>query len=213
VRLVKAALVIGGGPKWPDGDKLKRAGVTRLYYEANNPEVDAAFMQQLRDWGYEAGVMRDPNWNNYTDTPEQFVAKVNDDISRLAPKKPDGSRPPLAVMLDIERHDSDYVTRALREFDRTNSGRNYVWTMEYHQAGWFSSELVDHVNGDPQCRLVPQLYYGDMGQVIDSHAAARDLASVGVHDDRVCFFYNLRYPPLPIDWDGCLYLENWTQLP
>jgi hypothetical protein len=212
--VVKAALVLKGGAKWPDGEKLARAGVTRLYYEANDPQIDAAFMQQLRDWGYEAGVMRDPVWNNYSDSPEQFIAKVNDDIDRLAPKKPDGSRPQLAVMLDIECHDSDYVYRALREFDRTNAGRNYVWTMEYHQAGWFSSELVNHINADAQLRILPQLYYGDMSNCVDSHAAARDLYQphAGVNDDRICFFYSLRVP-IPHDWDGCLYLENWTQLP
>jgi hypothetical protein len=212
VRLVKACLVCGGGPKWPDGQKLARAGVTRLYYEANNPEIDAAFMQQLRDWGYEAGVMRDPVWNNYTDSPEQFIAKVNDDIDRLAPKNPDGSRPQLAVMLDIEKHDADYVYRALKEFDRTNTGRNYVWTMEYHQAGWFSPELVDHINADAQCRVVPQLYYGDMSNCVDSHASARDMYAVRVNDNRLAFFYSLRVP-IPHDWDGVLYLESWEQLP
>jgi hypothetical protein len=211
---VKAALVLKGGAKWPDGEKLARAGVTRLYYEANDPQIDAAFMQQLRDWGYEAGVMRDPVWSNYNDTPEQWIAKVNADIARLAPKNPStGKRPPLSVMLDIERHDSDYVYRALREFDRTNPGRNYIWTMEYHQAGWFSQEIVNHVNADPQCRVLPQLYYGDMSNCVDSHAAARDLYTPhgGINDDRICFFYSLRVP-IPHDWDGCLYLENWEQL-
>jgi hypothetical protein len=212
---VKAALVLKGGAKWPDGQKLARAGVTRLYYEANDPQVDAAFMRQLRDWGYEVGVMRDPVWSNYNQSPEQWIATVNADIARLAPKNPSsGKRPQLAVMLDIERHDSDYVYRALCEFDRTQPGRNYIWTMEYHQAGWFSQQMVDHINADAQCRLLPQLYYGDMSNCVDSHAAARDLATPhgGIRDDRIGFFYSLRVP-IPHDWDGCLYLENWSQLP
>jgi len=211
---MKAALVLKGGAKWPDGNKLARQGVTRLYYEANDPQVDAAFMAQLRSWGYEAGMMRDPGWNNYNVTPEDWIEMVNADITRLAPKGADGKRPQLAVMLDIERHDEDWVYRALKEFDRTNSGRNYVWTMEYHQAGWFSQRLVDHINNDPQCVAMPQLYYGDMSNCVDSHASARDMATPhgGINDARLAFFYSLRVP-IPHDWSGALYLENWSLLP
>ena len=197
----------------PDGEKLKRAGVTRLYYEANNPEIDAPFMAQLRTWGYEVGVMRDPVWQNYSDTPEQFIDKVNADVARFAPKRPNGTRPQLAVMLDIERHDEDWVFRALSKFRETQPGRNVIWTLEYHQAGWFSERLVNLINGYPQLRVLPQLYYGSMETVVDSHAAARDLAQPhgGVNDDRLGFFYSLR-SAVPHDWDGCLYLESWNQL-
>jgi hypothetical protein len=209
--MVKSVLVTGGGPKWPNGDKLKGAGLKRLYYEANNPELDAAFFQQLRDWGYEVGVMRDPVWNDYSSTPEQFIAQVNGDIARFAPKKPNGTRPQLAVMLDIERHDPDYVVRALQEFKRTQPGRNVCWTLEFHQAGWFSDELVRLVNTyGNQLKVLPQLYLGSMDAVVDSHAAARDMARV--NDERLAFFYSCRVP-LPIGWDGCAYLESWAQLP
>ena len=211
---MKAALVCGGGPKWPDGAKLKRARVTRLYYEANNPEVDAAFMAQLRAWGYEVGVMRDPVWSNYNDDPQTFIAKVNADIARLAPKPPNKPRPQIAVMLDIERHDEAYVYNSLVEFRRTQPGRNVIWTLEYHQAGWFSDRLVKLVNDYPQLRVVPQCYYGSMDDAVDTQAAARDLYTShgGVNDNRIAFFYTLR-KPLPLEWDGCLYLEGWQQLP
>jgi hypothetical protein len=218
---LKAALVIGGGPKWPDGEKLKRARVTRLYYEGSNLVIDAAFAKQIRDWGYEMGLMQDPIWDNYNLTPEDWINKrVNPNIARLAPKGPDGKRPQLAVMLDIERHDEAWVRQALTEFRRTNPGRNVIWTMEYHQGGWFSPDLVSLINGYPQLRVLPQLYYGDMSNCIDSHAAARDLYTLGgavtqeagIQDNRLGFFYSLRVP-IPHDWDGCLYLENWTQLP
>jgi hypothetical protein len=209
---MKAALILKGGPAIPNGDKLTRAGVKRCYFEANNPDVNAKFMQQMRGWGYEVGVMRDPVWNNYNDTPQQFIARVNADIDRLAPKRPDGRRPQLAVMLDIERHDPAYVLAALSAFRDSQPGRNVVWTMEYHQAGWFTPDLIDYINGYPQCKAVPQLYYGDMSNTVDSHASARDMAAAGVADARLCFFYSLRVPA-PHDWDGVLYLENWTQLP
>jgi hypothetical protein len=139
---------------------------------------------------------------------------VNPQIDRLAPKGPDGKRPQLAVMLDIERHDEAYVRRALVEFKRMQPGRNVVWTMEYHQGGWFSKDLVDLVNGYPQLRVVPQCYYGSMDQAVDAHAAARDLYTPhgGINDNRICFFYTLRVP-LPLEWDGILYVENWAQLP
>jgi hypothetical protein len=219
---LKAALVIQGGPKWPDGEKLKRVGVSRLYYEASNPVLDAGFAQQIRDWNFEIGVMVDPVWDSYSLSPEDWInQRVNVHIRRLAPKNPStGKRPQLAALLDIERHDEAWVRRALTEFKSTNPGRNCGWTMEYHQGGWFSPDLVGLINGYPQCKAIPQLYYGSMENVIDSHAAARDLftlggavtAEAGIQDNRICFFYSLR-ETLPHDWDGVLYVESFTQLP
>ena len=210
--MVKAALVCAGGPKWPDGEKLGRAGVSRLYYEAKDPQIDPPFFNQLRKWGYEVGIMRDPSWAS--ETPEMFIAKVNADIALFAPKGPEGKRPQLAVMLDIERHDEEFVRKSLLEFQRTNPGRNVIWTLEYHQGGWFSQALVDLINAYPQLRVLPQCYYGDMNTAVDTHAAARDLYQPhgGVNDNRICFFYTCRVP-IPLDWDGCLFLENWGQLP
>ena len=210
---MKAALILKGGPAVPDGGKLKRHGITRCYYEANDPQISEQFFNDLRSWGFEAAIMRDPVWSNYNDTPQQFVAKVSADINRLTPLRA-GKRAPLAVMLDIERHDEAYVFDALSEFKRVWPGKNVAWTLEYHQGGWFSQRLVELINGYSQCRVLPQLYYGDMSNVVDSHAAARDLAQPhgGVNDDRVGFFYSLR-APIPVDWDGVLYLENWTLLP
>jgi hypothetical protein len=209
---LKAALICGGGPKWPDGEKLKRAGVQRLYYEANNPQIDAPFFNQLRQWGYEVGSMRDPSWDGYRDTPTQFIAKVNGDIARFAPKNAQGRRPQLAIMLDIERHDPAYVLACLEAFRDTQPGRNVIWTCEYHQAGWFPPDLIDAINGYPQLRVLPQCYWGSMEGVVSDAAALRDLTSVGVHDGQVCFFYSCR-EAIPHDWNGALYVENFAQLP
>src|SRR5262245_56008924 len=154
---LKAALILKGNAKIPDGEKLKRAGVKRCYYEARDPAIDARFFNDLRSWGFEAGVMWAPNW--YGDpNPAQFIARVNSDIDRFAPKRPDGSRPPLSAMLDLEMHSESYVYDSLSMFNEKHPGRNLCWTCEFHQAGWFSKRLVDFINGDPQTKIAPQCY-------------------------------------------------------
>lgn len=211
---MKAVLILKGNAKIPDGEKLKRAGVKRCYYEAIDPQVDSAFFRDLRSWGFEAGVMWVPNW--YGDpSPTQFIAQVNQDIDRLAPRNPQtGKRPPLSAMLDIEVHSESYVYDSLTLFNTVHPGRNLCWTCEFHQAGWFSKRLVDFINGDAQTKVAPQCYYGDMNHAVSDHAAARDLYTPhgGINDSRICFFYTLRVP-LPLEWDGILYLESWSQLP
>lgn len=202
---VKAALDLDR--QTPDGQKYKDMGVKRLYYEATNPLCTPGFLAMLEKSGFETGVMRDPVWEKYSESPEQFVARVNSDVASLQ-----GSDKKLSVMLDIERHDEAWVFRALTEFKRTNPGRNVAWTCEYNQYGWFSKRLIDLINSYPQCRILPQLYNGAMSYNVDSHYEARNALKVGIGDSRTCFMYGMRWR-CPDGWDGCLYVENRQQLP
>ena len=71
-----------------------------------------------------------------------------------------------------------------------------------------TDELIELINAYPQLVVVPQCYLGDMSAV-DSAAALRDLLSVGIVKERVAFFYSTRVP-IPADFDGVLYVENWS---
>ena len=115
--MVNSALVLKGQAKWPDGDKLKRHGIKRLFYEAIDPVLFPPFFKQLRDWGYAAGVMFDPIWRDYTDTPAEWIEHVNARVAELTPVDPaTKKRPPMPVMLDIERHDPHWIVDTLEEF-------------------------------------------------------------------------------------------------
>src|SRR5436190_13127667 len=210
--MIKSALVLKGQGRVPDGDKARRYGIRRLYYEAIDTEMSARYLAEVRSWGFLPGVMWDPSWTNYSDSPEVWIQKLNKQYEVLAPRGPDGRRPGVSVMLDIERHDPNYVYRALTEFRRTRPGCNVVWTVEYHQAGWFTDELVSLINDYRQLVVVPQCYYGDMVNYISDAAALRDQTNRGVSNQRVAFFYSTRVP-VPYSWDGVLYLENWALLP
>ncbi len=191
----------------PDGGAYRSLGCKRIYKEATNPLATPEFMQMLEQSGFESGVMRDPRWEEYSEQPELFIRRVNADVARLQ-----GPDKKLSVMLDIERHDEQFVFRALSEFKRTNPGRNCAWTFEYNQYGWFSDRLVGLINSWPQLKLLPQLYDGDMNYNVDSHYEARLSRKKGILDVRFGCMYGCRWR-IPDGWDGCLYVENRQQLP
>src|SRR5437660_6408053 len=59
------AFVNPGGPQVPDLAKAKRYGITRLYWQANDPQVSAGLLLAIRDRGMEVGIMRDPSWDTF----------------------------------------------------------------------------------------------------------------------------------------------------
>jgi hypothetical protein len=209
-----------GGPKWPDGTKLKAHGVTRLYYEARDPQFTADVAKTLRGLGYEVGLDYDPSWDGWP-PPEAAVQKVLKHLVRLGSLKAntDGSLTPLApmpVMLDMEHHDPVYAEAFLREFRRLQPGRNIVWTLESMQAGWFDDSLVELLNEYAQLRVAPQFYGGDMTPFAGDQAF-KDLIVHGVNAARLVGFYGLRDQheaplPIPLWWDGILYVEHMSQL-
>lgn len=217
---MKAALILLGGPQIPDGTKLKAHGITRLYYEARDPQFTASVAKTLRGYSYEVGIDYDPGWDSWP-TPEAAVQKVLAHLIRLGSLKrnTDGtysSLAPMPVMLDMEHHDPVWAEAFLREFRRLQPGRNIVWTLESMQAGWFDQSLVDFVNDYAQLRLAPQFYGGDMTPFAGDQAF-KDLILYGVSASRLVGFYGLRDQfetpiPIPLWWDGILYVENMQQL-
>jgi hypothetical protein len=217
---LNAALVLLGGPKWPDGAKLKAHGIRRLYYEARDTQVDTAFFKQLRTWGYEAGIDYDPSWDGWP-APVKAVDKVIGHLIKFGALKrnADGSLSnlaPMPVMLDMEHHDPVYAEAFLREFRDRQPGRNIVWTLESMQAGWFEPSLVALINDYAQLRVAPQFYEGDMTPMA-ADQSFKDLIVYGVSPTRLVGFYGLRDQyeqpiAIPTWWDGILYVERLSQL-
>lgn len=210
---MRAAYVLAGGPKWPDGGKLSRTPdgpVTRLYYEARDWQVDLSFATDLRKLGYEVGTGYDPKWTNYAYSPEKYAALIVEARKRV------GGGP---LLPDVELHDPWFVYALMKELHRLLPGVNICWTLESFQGGWVDDlrDLIDFINDTPQCRVAPQYYSGGMAPFAPD-TATRDLIRAGLSLDRLVGFYPLRDQgwnrlPVPSYWDGILYLERWDLLP
>jgi hypothetical protein len=207
---MRAALVLMGGPQWPNGPKLKAHSITRLYYEARDPQINAEFFKTLRGLNYEVGIDYDPGWDGYP-TAANAAARIVYHLKRLG-----GIGAQMAVMLDMEHHDPAYAEAILREFRALQPGRNIIWTLESFQAGWFQPSLVALINEYAQLRVAPQFYGGNMTPFAGDQAF-KDLILHGVSVSRLVGFYGLRdqyeHPVrIPEWWDGILYVENFEQL-
>src|SRR5205814_6299852 len=106
-RMSHYAFVNPGGPKVPDLAKAKRNGITRLYWQANDPQISTGLLLAIRERGYEVGIMRDPSWDNFDAT--DLAHALNDDLLRLGA---DNSQ--CAVLADIEYHNVIYLALFLK---------------------------------------------------------------------------------------------------
>lgn len=200
---MKAALVLRGGPRFPQWDKLKRYGVTRIYWEAGDPQLDAKLLDDVRSRPcdanpavkYEVGLMRDPSWGG--NDPRDLAETINDDLVRLG-----SSAKQCAVMADIEYHDPGYIVQFLGEYRALRPTRPLSWTLEPNQSGWFSQELVWKINADPNLVVSPQLYYGNMAPAVES-LVALNAAQAGIAETRIRCFYGLNN--CLAAYDGFLY--------
>lgn len=199
---MKAALVLRGGPLVPDLAKAKRYGVTRLYWEADDPQITAKLLDDVRAKGFEIGLMRDPSW--HADNPQQLAKKLSDDLIRFASPSFFPNPKQCAVQADIEYHSAQYVIDFITEWRKLRSARETAWTMEPNQGGWFTPELVDRLNRDQNMMVLPQLYYGDMSPAVESLMTI-DIERRGVNPDRIRCYYGLRNRQIADAWDGALF--------
>lgn len=189
---MKGALILRGGPRFPNQIKARNLGVTRFYWEAEDPALDKALFTDMRGAGWQVGIMRDPHWHN--DSPETLAKKLNDDLVRLGTENLQCS-----VQADIEYHDNDYVLAFLKAWRAIRPMRATEWTMEPFQGGWFRKDLVAAINADPNLLVIPQGYYGNMTRAnIDQIKC--DILVRGVNCARVKAYY----ADLPGNgfWDG-----------
>lgn len=107
------------------------------------------------------------------------------------------SRP--KVQLNNERHERPVILSMLERWRQLRPKQDTSWTMEGMQGGWMTEEFVKRVLAC-KVRLAPQCFNGEMTQVWDSLANARDLTRRGFPDALVSPYYDAKH--LPQYWAG-----------
>lgn len=192
---MKAALVLRGGAKVPSLVRATNLGITRLYWEAEDPQLDGPLLAAVRAKGFQVGIMRDPHWHD--DSPAVLASKLSSDLVRLGT-----TNKQCAVIADIEVHSPRYVLDFIHAWRVVRPTRETSWTLEGFQGGWFSPELVNAINADVNIMVIPQAYTGNMTpQDLDQVRA--DTLVRGIN----CARYRAFYPRLPGNgyWDGIAY--------
>jgi hypothetical protein len=185
------AFVNPGGPLVPDLAKAKTYGITRLYWEARDPQITPGMLQAVRDRGIETGIMRDPSWDNLG--PTDLAHQLSLDLVRLGLTD---SRS--AVLADIETHSPAYIMAFLHEWRQLRPKRITGWTLEPLQGGWFTPELVTALR-TANVVIYPQTYLGNMSPVSPDLARC-DLIERNPGRGMVSAVYSAR--DIPTHWDG-----------
>ena len=194
------AFVNPGGPRVPDFGKARRYGITRLYWQANDPQIDGDLLGLFRTEGFEVGILRDPSWDNLGAL--DLARQLDADLVRL--KSGDKQ---CAVLADIEYHDPNYITAFLKEWRTLRPRRTTGWTLEPLQGGWMASDFVMAVM-DSGVALHPQAYLGNMSPV-DPDLVRSDLVERDFARSRVAPVYDAAH--IPTHWDGIAF--RFDQLP
>ena len=218
---MNAALVRPGLTKWPPYAPLQTYGIRRLYYDLRDPQVDQAFLDELRadpkrNLTEGVGIQYTPTWDN-DPAPEVVAKNISDALVRLAsPSYYTNGKPPVqcAVLFDAESKDMAYVLACIVAFRKLRSSRELVWTLEGHQGEILKAnpDLVAKLNSDPNITgVIPQSYDEN---VIDweTSAMTRDVDNAGVTPAKVFPFIGLRQRTPRPWWEGILYVEAWEQL-
>ena len=198
---MKAAWVRPGHPRIPDGGKMSRWGIDTLFYDATDPQVDAAFFKELRDLHIKVGLTRDPGWTNATAV--DLARQMDADLVRVG-----AANLQCYMIADIEalwRRGAQYVIDWLTEWRTLRPTRMTLWTTEPNQGGVISDALVAKINTDPNLIVVPQLYYAGMVDAVESRVVL-DLAGRKIRPDRIYPYYDAE--DMPGAWDGIIFDFN-----
>ena len=185
------AFVNPGGPQVPDLAKAKRYGITRLYWEARDPQISAGLLLAIRERGFEVGIMRDPSWQK--NTAADLARELDADLIRLG-----SGNSQCAVLADIEYHDPDYIISLLHEWRQLRPRRVTGWTLEPAQGGWFTKDLAAMLL-QSQVTVFPQTYSGSMVP-FDVDRVRTDLIERGIPRGMCAAVYAAR--SIPATWDG-----------
>ena len=185
------AFINPGGPQVPNIAKAKRYGITRLYWQANDPQISAGFLQAIRDRHIEVGIMRDPSWDQLGAI--DLARTLDHDLVQL---QADNSQ--CAVLADIEYHDPNYISAFLSEWRARRPNRITGWTLEPLQGGWMDAPFTGAVTR-ANVAIYPQAYLGNMSPVSPDLCRA-DLIERGLARGRVSVVYNAA--DIPTHWDG-----------
>jgi ribosomal protein S18 len=185
------AFVNPGGPQVPDIAKAKRYGITRLYWQANDPQVSAGLLSAIRDRSMEVGIMRDPSWSNASAI--DLARMLDADLVRLG-----SGNAQCAVLADIEYHDAAYMTWFLHEWRQLRPRRVTGWTLEPMQGGWFTKDFCK-VLRQAALTVFPQTYFLNMDDAGIDRCRSQ-LVNAGLPRGMVAPAYAARR--IPDVWDG-----------
>jgi hypothetical protein len=109
----------------------------------------------VRGKGLAFWLIRD-EWKAFT--PVSLAAQQSKDITDIGA---DGKQCGLSG--NVESHDMEgYVVPWLRELIALRPGRKLVWTLEPHQGGLFTKDLIELIASHPNLIVAPEAFYGDM---------------------------------------------------
>lgn len=199
---MKLTWVRAGSPV-PDGDKLRRLGITGLVYDATDPIVTAAFLDEVRnEWHFDPWLTWSADWDDVAAV--ELARRMSVAITARA-----SNSKRLGMIADIEalwRRQSTYVITWLNEWRRLRPTRRTIFTTEPLQGGAISDELAARINADVNLLVVPQLYFDKMVPAVEAQVAMELIQTPGRRDiqrSRVKCYYDAHR--LPSEWDGIAY--------
>jgi hypothetical protein len=147
---------------WPAWDKFRKYGLARIYVSALETKKDGTsrlkeLVDGIHSQGFEAGLYRDPHWTGLS--AKDLAATAHTDLLSAGAKY---RAQQCAYLFDTEYHDPGYLLDLISAWKALRPTREWAWTLEPFQGGWFTKELVDRVNSDDFCTVIPQTYLGGM---------------------------------------------------
>lgn len=177
----------GQTPNW---DLLAKHHITWVFVSLSDPRA-RQHLGAIKSRGLVAGVYSAWNWYPNTDGAGYALA-VHEKLKLLVP-----DATPLfpRVMLNDETHSANRIVSMLRKWRQLRPNTATSWTLEGHQGGWFTPELVKTII-ETKTRVVPQAYTGPMVPTC-ALAAVRDITRRGVPDSMVTPFYDAKTANTP----------------
>ena len=196
------------------GDLRQLYGIDGCFFDVREDRLNAAYLEGVKAKGYAVGVyVHVDGWEETKNLSARAAAEwMAAAVEHVVGSKRTASFP--KVQFDIERHDPGFVLACLGRWRELMPKQDTSWTMEGGQGGWMGpvvkppakpSSFVQGIKA-LGIRLVPQLYNGDMTEVWDSLAYARDLTRRGFENARVSPFYDAAH--LPVGWAGFAFTQG-----
>jgi hypothetical protein len=122
------------------------------------------------------------------------------------------------AMLNSERQGSDKILTMLERWRELRWSRKTVWSPMCFQGGWFSQELVNFINNDPNLYVAPQAYVNDTPPGTDPEydpmypafepAVIEDLTQIGILRESIILFLDATRHEIAYGWTGILFGFN-----
>lgn len=210
---MRGALVKAGGGYIPKIAVAQREGMTHIAWEATDPNLDTKRPDGRSDliaWAHEQGFLQVAIQSGAVGdgSPEALAKYFSQRITQLGAGAP-GKTPvmQLGVMPDNEAvHDPAWFVALYKAFRALRAAREIYLTVEWHQAGWFSSEMTAEITSDFRMFLLPQCYVTGLMNPVDPRPVEDDCTMNGIQLGDVQTF--IRNDRMDIGWRGWIYNLN-----